>query len=198
MRNVQNLMFYHFFLWREKFFIKRAKIGKVSVCFGPSLSPYYDSQEIFIFTGETAARHAKGSKLAIHPAVTTTNKNCAMKQSICVCTEEGRSVQQALWMARAYEEHRMEHWCMLLSISNSSVPNSTNRSLQRRVSELEKRSSKRSKSPRASATACLASATERNKRQRQGKGAKGKDKAQPKAQPQGQPFWNFTTILKIG
>ena len=161
-------------------------------------SPYYDSQEIFIFTGETAARHAKGSKLAIHPAVTTTNKNCAMKQSICVCTEEGRSVQQALWMARAYEEHRMEHWCMLLSISNSSVPNSTNRSLQRRVSELEKRSSKRSKSPRASATACLASATERNKRQRQGKGAKGKGKAQPKAQPQGQPFRNFTAILKIG
>ena len=65
-------------------------------------------------------------------------------EAIRLCTEQGRSIQQTLWMACATEHHRMEHWCMLLFIANLSTPSS---SLQKRVLEFEKRLKKRSRSP---------------------------------------------------
>ena len=62
---------------------------------------------------------------------------------------KGRSIQLALWMSCKNKHHRMEHWCMLLTIANSMTPSrSKDISLQERVLEMEQKLRKRLRTSR--------------------------------------------------
>ena len=69
-------------------------------------------------------------------------------EAIRLGTEEGQSIQEALWAAYRNEHHRMEHWCMLLTIASSNPARSSSDSGSlRRIAALQKNST-RSRSSR--------------------------------------------------